>query len=75
VLAPCVAWLPPAFKAPKTTPATATAVPADPAAAPPADEAAAGATAAKIVDLEGDEAQAIVVVLEGLINKFDQIYG
>lgn len=82
-LAPCVAWLPPAFKAPKAPAAGDTALaaaaatageeaPAPAAAAPGAD--AGGSSLKSIVPLEGDEAQAVILVLEALISKYTDVF-
>jgi hypothetical protein len=71
-LAPCVAWLPPALKAPKGLTATGGEAGGEEGAAV---AAAAAAASDKLVALEGDEAQAVVLVLENLISRFPQLFG
>ncbi|KAI8474065.1 MAG: Rho GTPase activation protein [Monoraphidium minutum] len=73
-LAPCIAWLPPNLK-PLKSPGAAAAAAADGGDAAAAAAAEAAAAPARIVPLEGDEAQAIVMVFESLINRFANIFG
>ncbi|GBF93919.1 hypothetical protein Rsub_06168 [Raphidocelis subcapitata] len=75
VLAPCVAWLPPTLKPQKSAPAPPLAAAGELAAEEAAAAAAAFASdsgAAHMMPLEGDEADAIVVVLEALIDGFQR---
>ncbi|KIZ05711.1 hypothetical protein MNEG_2243 [Monoraphidium neglectum] len=84
-LAPCVAWLPPALKPARPVAASGDGADAqEPASAANADvpatatggaAVAAAEGAQKIVPLEGDEAQAVVLVLESLINRYAHIFG
>jgi hypothetical protein len=76
VLAPCVAWLPPTLRPAKSAPSPAAAgeLATEEAAAAVAAAAFAsdGAGAAHMVPLEGDEADAVVLVLEALIDGFQR---
>jgi hypothetical protein len=75
-LAPCVAWLPPA---PKPARAGGRASNGDDAAGGGGGgSVASGASddgARGPVHLEGEELQAVVAVLEGMINRFANIFG
>ncbi|GBF87810.1 hypothetical protein Rsub_00521 [Raphidocelis subcapitata] len=80
-LAPCVAWLPPPTRAHRVAPPSGgeqqQQEQQQEEQQQQQDAAAAGASEAdhRVVHLEGEEAQAIVHVLEGLISRFPIIFG
>jgi len=76
-LAPCVAWLPSTLRATRTGSFSIQGPDgsSEDAAAAAAAAASSSGAADRIVALEGEEAQAIVLVMEALINRFAHIYG